>query len=113
MTPLQYSFAVSETANYTDRDAYISDLALSAIWGDDGEDIPAQRLDELTQIWDAANRPVDQILAVSGLSQANFYRRFLIPRRTLQDWCAGKRPCPIYTRMMFQQLLGLLTIEIC
>lgn len=113
MTINQYRTAVAEAANYTDRDAYISDLSLSTIWDDpEDADIPADRLDQLGQIWDAAHRTVRQILSDAGLSQAEFAERFLIPRRTVEDWCAAKRTCTIYNRMMFQQLLDLLTVDI-
>ena len=32
----------------------------------------------------------------TGLSQAAFGRRFGIPRRTIQDWEAGRMTCPAY-----------------
>lgn len=113
MTIDQYRTAVAEAANYTDRDAYISDLALSAIWGDpEDADIPADRLDQLGQIWDACHRSVKEIAAAAGLSQRKLAERFLIPYRTVEDWSAGKRSCPGYLLLMMQQVLGLLTIEI-
>lgn len=113
MTINQYHTAVAETANYTDRDAYISDLALSTIWDDpEDADIPTARLEELGQIWDAYHRTVRQILADADLSQSKFSQRFCLPLRTVEDWCAARRSCTIYDRLMFQQLLGLLTIDI-
>lgn len=113
MTIDQYRTAVAETANYTDRDAYISDLARSTIWGDAQDaDIPTTRLEELGQIWDAAHRSVRQILADAGLSQIQFAKRFLIPLRTVENWCGERHACTIYDRMMFQQLMGLLRINI-
>lgn len=109
MTIDQYRTAVAEAANYTDRDAYISDLALSAIWGDpEDADIPADRLDQLGQIWDACHRSVKEIAAAAGLSQRKLAERFCIPYRTVGDWCTGQRACNLYIRLMMQECLGLI-----
>ena len=54
-----YQICLPEAVNYTDRDAYISDLALSSIWGDDeGAEVPQERLEWLDQLYDAAHRNV-------------------------------------------------------
>ena len=109
ITDKQFMFCVSESPNYTDRDAYLSDLALSAVWGDDEDaNIPADRIDALGQIWDAAHRSVREIASDAGLSQRKLAERFCIPYRTAEDWCAGRRECPIYTKLMMQECLGLL-----
>lgn len=109
MTTEQYSFCLYEVKNYTDRDAYISDIALSSIWGDSQEDdIPYDRLIDIGQIWDAYNRSVPQIAAAAGLSQRKLAERFGIPYRTVENWCGGKNACPAYVRMMMQECLGML-----
>lgn len=111
MTINQYRTAVAETANYTDRDAYISDLALSSIWGDpEGANISATRLEDLGQIWDACTRSVKEIAAAAGLSQRKLAERFNIPYRTVENWCGGQNACPLYTRLMMQECLGLFTV---
>ena len=38
-------------------------------------------------------------------TQAGLYRRFGIPRRTMQDWHAGRRKPPEYVIRMMQELL--------
>lgn len=107
MTNKQYAICVSESANYTDREAYISDLALSSIWGDSPDSsIPPERIDQLGSIYDAANRSIKDI-AAAGLSNRKLAERFCIPYRTMENWCAGVSDCPIYTRLMMQQCLGL------
>lgn len=111
MTINQYRTAVAETANYTDRDAYVSDLALSSIWGDpEGADIPADRIEQLSQIWDACHRSVKEIAAAAGLSCRKLAERFCIPYRTIENWSSGSRECPLYTRLMMQECLGLLEV---
>lgn len=109
MTDKQFMVCVSEAANYTDRDAYISDLCLSSMWGDvEDAEIPGDRVSVLAEIWDACNRTVKEIASDAGLSCRKLAERFCIPYRTIEDWSAGKRECPIYTRFMMQECLGLL-----
>nr|DAJ99757.1 MAG TPA: Regulatory protein [Caudoviricetes sp.] len=110
MTAKQYYFCVTEAANYKDIDAYVSDLALSAIWGDTPDaPIPPERLDQLRSIYTAASRTVREIVAAVGMTQAAFAERFCVPRRTVEDWCRGITKCPMYTRLLIQQSLGLFT----
>lgn len=110
MTTKQYYFCVSAVANYSDPDAYVSDLALSTIW-DDATDapIPPDRLDQLRSIYTAATRTPKEIVSLSGLSQAAFAERWCIPRRTVEDWCRGIAKCPLYTRLLMQQGMGIFT----
>lgn len=110
MTAKQYYFCVTEAANYKDMDVYVSDLALSTIWDDaPGAPIPPERLDQLRSIYAAASYTVREIVAAAGMTQAAFSRRFCVPLRTVESWCAGCRECPLYTRLLIQQALGLFT----
>lgn len=107
-----FAACAAEVAAYTDRNDYISDMALSSLWGDTPEaEIPQSRIDELGQVWDAVNRPVREIVAHTGLSQAAFASLYLIPRRTVEDWCREIRQCPLYTRLLLQEAAGILTLE--
>lgn len=109
MTNKQYRLCVAEAENYTDRDAYISDLALSSVWGDAADaEIPDERIRALGEIWDACNRTVKQIAADAGISCRAMAERFCIPYRTVEDWSTGHRESPMYVRLMMQELLGLL-----
>lgn len=112
MTDKQYSICVTEAQNYTDRDAYISDMALSSVWGDSSDtQISQDRLEQLGSIYDAVHRSVKDIAAAAGLSVRAMAIRFCIPQRTVENWyCVGKsaRDCPLYTRLMMQECLGLL-----
>ena len=109
MTDKQFMLCVSEACNYLDRDAYVSDLALSSIW-DDAEDapIPDSRIDALGQIWDACHRSVKQIASAAGLSQRKLAERFCIPYRTVENWGSGVTAPPHYILLMMQECLGLL-----
>lgn len=109
MTDKQFCTCVREVDNYQDRDAYVSDLVLSSIWGDaPGDDIPEARVDAVGQIWDAAHKSVKAIAAEAGMTHRKLAEHFFIPVRTIEDWCAGKRTPPDYVRLMMQELLGQL-----
>lgn len=108
MTNKQRIFCIQEVQNYTDRDAYVSDLAMSAIWGMQNDDPPISRLEALGNLYDAVTRSVKDIAANAGLSQRGLAERFAIPYRTVENWCSGARECPLYMRLMMQEILGLL-----
>lgn len=109
MTDKHFIFCVNEAKNYADRDAYISDLALSTVWGDAPDmGIPSDRIEQLGSIYDAVHRSVKDIAAAAGMSCRKLAERYAIPYRTMEDWCAGKNKCPHYLRMMMQECLGLL-----
>jgi hypothetical protein len=107
-----YQTCINEAKYYTDRDAYVSDLALSSIWGDEeGAEVPQERLEWLGQLWDACNRSVKEIAKAAGLSQRKLAERFAVPYRTAEDWCS-RGSCPIYVRLMMQEALGLLRHDV-
>ena len=33
--------------------------------------------------------------------------RFCIPQSTLENWCMGVNSCPLYTRLLIQESLGI------
>lgn len=104
-----YNVCVSESLNYNDRDAFVSDLALSSIWEDEeGAEIPQERIERLGGIWDASHRSLKDIAKAAKLSQRALAERFCVPQRTMEDWCRGVSKCPIYTRLMMQECLGLI-----
>jgi DNA-binding transcriptional regulator YiaG len=113
MTDLQRFTALSEAANYADKAAYLSDLALSSMWGD-AEDIDSatmnKRLEELGKIYDAATITVSEIRASTGLTQASFSQHYFVPFRTLQDWEGGQRTPPAYVKLFLVQICGLADI---
>ena len=77
MNNKQFCTCVREADNYQDRDAYVSDMALSSIWEDTTSDeIPAERLDAVGQIWDAAHKSVKQIAADAGMTHGSWQSAF-------------------------------------
>lgn len=109
MTDKQFSTLFSDALDSNDRDAYVSDWALSSIWGDpeDADDIPAGRIERIGAVWDVAHVSVREIRAATGLSQAAFAQHFCIPRRTVENWESGVNSCPDYLRLLLAQAIGL------
>lgn len=117
MADNQLSILWADALSVSDRDAYISDWALSTIWADDPDsDIPADRLEYLGRIWDAAHLSVKDICKSAGLTQAALASRFGISKRTVESWCssstASSRQCPDYVRRMMCEILGILPADI-
>lgn len=101
-----YYECICDVANYTDRDAYISDLALSSLWGDaEDAEIPPERITELGALWDAAHRSIKEIASNAGMSNRQLAERFCIPYRTVENWSAGDRQPPVWVLLMMQEIL--------
>jgi DNA-binding transcriptional regulator YiaG len=91
-----------------DRDAFVSDWALSSAWGDAPEtDVPTDRVEELGRLWDASHLTIRDIRAHTGLSQDAFAVRYCIPRRTVENWESGVRSCPDYLRLLLAESAGV------
>lgn len=90
-----------------DRGTFVSDWSLSSAWVDAPDAaIPADRIDLLARLWDAAHLTIRDIRQHTGLSQAAFATRYCIPTRTLEDWERGARSCPDYLRLLLAQATG-------
>lgn len=105
LTPFIRSTLYAEAGTYADRDAYISDLALSSVWGD--AEVPAERLALLGGIWDGAHCTVPELIKKYGMTQTGFSQFFNIPLRTVQNWCGGQRECPSYVAAMASEILAM------
>lgn len=111
MLPHQYAYCLTEIRNYTEFEKYLWDLANSDIWRDPedadlSENLLTERLGVLEKIWDACHLSVKDIGLIAD-GATGLARRFGVPRRTMEDWCAGKRKCPLYTRLMMQEVLKI------
>lgn len=112
MTDKQFHILLSAALTAESRDAYISEWALSSIWEDaEGADIPADRAEQVAAIWDLAHLTIRQIREHTGLTQAAFGERFFIPGRTVQNWERGENECPVYTRLLLAQAVGLCRVQ--
>lgn len=110
MTDKQFFVIWTAALAAADRDAFVSDWALSSIWGDAPDaDVPDARIKQIGELWDAAHLTAREIRKHTGLSQAAFAARFCIPQRTYESWEIGERSCPPYVLLMLAQLSGAYT----
>ena len=59
------------------------------------------------RLWEFLEMSIRDIVEHSGLNMAEFSRRYCIPYRTLQAWCDGTNPCPMYVKIMLGEILKL------
>ena len=107
MTDKQRKFAVSESLNYTDEDAFVSDIALSSVF--DGVEITDDLISELRELWQIAHMTIADIRHKSGLSRVAFCDKLLIPIRTAENWESGKslrREPPLYVKFLIYYYLN-------
>ena len=64
-------------------------------------------MSQTRNLWRLLEMSMREIVAYSKLDMAKFSRRFCIPYRTLQAWCDGTNPCPIYIKMMLGEILKM------
>lgn len=109
MTINQYHLALTEIENYTDRDAFVSDLALSSAFPEESD--LTETVSELSMIWEAYHMTIRDLRTAAALSRMDFSRRFHIPIRTIENWeCTGPnaRECPVYVRLLIAEAIGLM-----
>lgn len=111
MTSNQYYQCLLEVDSYADIDAYVSDMALSSIWGTETSAIDENRIFALQEIWHAAHRSIQDIAAAAGMSQRQLARRFGIGYRTMENWVA-RDSCLLHVRLMMQEALGLYKVDV-
>lgn len=107
MTDRQFYTLWTEALTSADREAFISDWALSSIWEDaEGDGIPTSRIADLEELWDVAHATVRDIREHTGLTQAAFSAKYCIPKRSVENWESGSRSCPDYVRLLLAQVTG-------
>lgn len=123
LTDKQIYMYLGETAEYSNRDAYASDITMSVYNAvdDNGElinpteDIDPAFVEQVARLWDVARLPFRDLLAAFGLSQTECSHRFCIGLKTVQRWCSMsdnfRRECAPYLRLMMAELIGYLDIR--
>lgn len=107
MTSKQITLAAQEAPNYSDPDAFVSDMLLSAAFlppEDETAEPDMSLAPALRTIWTAVNGRFAELLTALGLAQTECSRRFRVPLRTVQGWKLGERECPLYIRLMMVEL---------
>ena len=107
---MEYADAVQLAARQPDLDQFMSGLnspRWKKIMGQNPKVVKAA----LRNIHRTVNMSVRDMVQISGLTQADFARHFLIPIRTLENWVNGRAECPLYTKMLMAQDLDILSRE--
>lgn len=109
MTYAQRNLAAREAANYTDPDAFVSDLPLLSAFLPDGEEAgPDMTLEpELRRLWHILQDPFGDFLRGLGMTATQAAERFCIPYRTVKKWCTGgvdHREAAPYIRLMMADI---------
>lgn len=109
MTDKQFYILFGDALDTANRDGFVSDWAVDMIfWGDqEDSEIPPERIAAISGIWDVAHATIRDIRTYTGLTQAAFSTRYCIPRRTIEEWEAGRRTCPNYLRLLLAQAAGM------
>lgn len=109
MNDAQFEACYTEAVTMNDKDAYLSDMALSSIWNDaEDADVPQERLDDLGRIWDVAHMSISDIRKSCGMTQAAFSQRCLIPKRTIENWESNVNTPPMYVKLLIAKALNLI-----
>lgn len=109
MTDRQFNTIFSAALADGDREAFVSDWALSIIWGEDdaaaGNEL-AERVVLIGRVWDVAHLTIADIRRHLGLSQSEFALRFCIPYRTVTNW-EGRDSAPAYVVLLLARAAGM------
>lgn len=109
MTNKQIYQYYGEVENYTEPEAFASDVALSLLNPEDpNQNVDIEEVEQLERLWRVARLPFREFLNLLGLSQTNCSIRFCIPRRTVQEWAGERRKAPPYVRLMMAECTGYL-----
>lgn len=112
MTDKQINTYFGETANYSDPDAFASDVALSLLDPEDpDQEVDMELAEQLRVLWHVARDTYKDFFRLLGLTQTQVSIRFCIPLRTVQRWAAEDNTPPLYVRLMMAEAAGLLHIR--
>lgn len=108
MTDAQFAAAYKSALTFPDRGDFITEqLSHGLADGEDVDGVDPALIVELGEIWDMAHLTVKDIRAHSGLSQAAFAARYMVPYRTLQDWERLEGKCTEYIKLLLANAEGI------
>ena len=65
-------------------------------------------IDQAMNIYDVVHLPVKDMIKISGYTQSRFAKDYMIPIRTVEDWCSTKNTPTIYLKLLLAEKLGIL-----
>ena len=110
LTPTKLALLFSEAAASDNRQAFVSDWALSSMWGDpeDRETIPQERIDFLDRLWIVSGWGVSEICFRAAINIRQLEAITLTPYRTLLRWNSEDEKFSARERFLILSHLGLL-----
>ena len=90
-----------------DQDLFLAEYGVPKWILNDVTDSEEQAVELITTIHTVVHMTAAELVKASGMSQTKFAERFMIPLRTVQNWCGEQRTMPRYEKFMFAMLLGL------
>lgn len=90
------------------KEIFSNNITLSA--PDDASDcidLDAEKA-RLSRIWELAHLSMKELISRTGMTQTSFAKGAGIPLRTVQNWCAGSRDCPVYVRFLLAEHYNIL-----
>lgn len=104
MLPCSYITIYSEALAQSDRDAFVSDWALSSIWGEDAD--LAATAAACGKLFDLSRMGFRQLAEFAGMSNRKLAKSLGIPARTAEDWAVGKHIPPDYVKLLIAESIG-------
>ena len=65
-----------------------------------GEECDIFLLAECTELFKTAHMSIKDLIRYAGMTQKEFATHYCIPLRTIESWCADKRKCADYLRLL-------------
>ena len=98
---------VTEAEAQPDRDLFLVEYGVPEWLLNEVTDNEVQPAVELiTRIHTVVYMTSAELVKTSGMTQTKFAERFMIPLRTVQNWCGGQRAMRQYEKFMFAVILG-------
>lgn len=97
---------VSACEEQPDQDLFLSEYGIPEWVLNEVTDSEMQAMELITAIHTVVHMTAAELVKASGMSQTKFAARFMIPLRTVQNWCGGQRTMPRYEKFMFAVILG-------
>lgn len=104
----QFEIAASEAPNYTDVDAFVSDLYIS-LFPEMGEELDMEAVEHLRSLHYVMTAPIKDIAARGGIRMKQLSKMLIIPFGTMVNRANGVTTCPPSVRVYMGVMLGLLS----
>ena len=113
-TDTYVSMYYGETSCYGEADAFASDIVTCVPFVNpevEGQGLDIDAFEELRTLWEVAELPFSEFLAMLKLTPLQCANRFCIPYGIMDDWMDGTTDAPPYVRLMMAEAMGILDIR--